>query len=115
MSEELLTRLEEKVQNAVEMIELLKAEVAELEPLRSEVAELEPLKAQVAELTEENNALKDARSQWEEKLTNLIGKFEQLEAAGEEATVDETVDDNESNEETASDEDSSSEENSFST
>ena len=111
MSEELLTRLEEKVQNAVEMIELLKAEVADLEPLRAEVADIEPLKAQIAELTEENNALKDARSQWEEKLTNLIGKFEQLEeAAGDEATEETTAENDES-----ADEESSSEEHSYST
>ncbi|MBF0279066.1 MAG: cell division protein ZapB [SAR324 cluster bacterium] len=69
MSEELLNTLEEKVQNAVEMIELLKSELEDAGPLR----------AQIAELTEENNSLKEARSQWEEKLTSLIGKFEQLE------------------------------------
>ncbi len=59
MSEDLLKKLEEKVENAVEMIELLKEEILEL--------------------TAENDALKEARAQWEEKLTNLIGKFEELE------------------------------------
>ncbi|MBF0286593.1 MAG: cell division protein ZapB [SAR324 cluster bacterium] len=59
MSEDLVKKLEEKVENAVEMIEFLREEVAEL--------------------SAENDTLKEARSQWEEKLTNLIGKFEQLE------------------------------------
>ena len=60
MSEDLLQTLENKVQNAVEMVELLKAETAEL--------------------TEENAILKETHAQWEEKLTNLIGKLEQLDA-----------------------------------
>jgi len=98
MSEELLNTLEEKVQNAVEMIELLKVEVADSEPL----------KVQIAELTEENNALKEARSQWEEKLTSLIGKLEQLEEATESSASEEDDDDE-------SDEDSDSGEHSFST
>ena len=59
MSEDLLKTLENKVQYAVELVELLKAEIEEL--------------------TEENTTLREVRSQWEEKLTNLIGKFEQLE------------------------------------
>ena len=61
MSEDLLKTLEDKVQNAVEMVELLKVENAEL--------------------MAENASLKEDRSQWEEKLTHLIGKFEQLEEA----------------------------------
>ncbi len=103
MSEELLNTLEEKVLNAVEMIEFLKVEVADLEPL----------KGQLAELTEENNALKEARSQWEEKLTSMIGKLEQQEDATESDASEEDADDDESEED--SEEGSDSGEHSFST
>ena len=65
MSEDLLQTLENKVQNAVEMVELLKAEIAEL--------------------MEENAILKETHAQWEEKLTNLIGKLEQLDAEADSA------------------------------
>jgi cell division protein ZapB len=72
MSEDLLQTLENKVQNAVELVELLKAEIEEL--------------------TEENATLREVRSQWEEKLINLIGKFEQLEeTVGTNVTEAETV------------------------
>ena len=75
MSEDLLKTLENKVQNAVELVELLNAEIAEL--------------------TEENATLREARSQWEEKLTNLIGKFEQLEetVGSSDAEADSAVED----------------------
>ena len=85
MSDELLKTLENKVQNAVEMIELLKAEVTDL--------------------TNENNALKEARSEWEQKLTDLIGKFEELENADD---SDEEANDPDSNDEDDSEENDSS-------
>lgn len=90
MSEDLLKTLEDKVQNAVEMVELLKAENVEL--------------------TEENDSLKETRSQWEEKLTHLIGKFEQLEEAVGADRPESTEDDEESD----GAEDSGSSEHSFS-
>lgn len=79
MSEDLLKTLEDKVQNAVEMVEFLKVENAEL--------------------TEENESLKEDRAQWDVKVANLIGKFEQLEEViGQESP--------ESNEDSEEDEDS---------
>ena len=59
MSDELFKTLKNKVQNSIEMIELLKAEVSDL--------------------TKENNVLKEARSKWEQKLTDLIELYEESE------------------------------------
>jgi len=84
MSDELLKTLEEKVQNAIEIIELQKVEISDV--------------------TEENTSLKQARSEWEQKLTNLIGKFEELEGVSDSTDEGE----NEDTSEASNDDDSDS-------
>ena len=59
MSNDLLQTIEKKVQNAVETIELLRMEVNELKTA--------------------NNTMKAEKTRWEEKLTELISKFESME------------------------------------
>ncbi|PMR76226.1 cell division protein ZapB [Billgrantia endophytica] len=59
MSTELFNRLEQKVTSAVEALELLKMEAEELR--------------------EENARLKKEREEWEERLTALLGKFDDLD------------------------------------
>ncbi|WP_280563615.1 cell division protein ZapB [Chromohalobacter sp. 48-RD10] len=59
MSLELFNQLEQKVQNAVETIEMLKMEAEELR--------------------EENTRLKQERDEWERRLNGLLGKFQDLE------------------------------------
>ena len=72
MSNELLQRLEEKVQDTVDVVELLRLENAEL-------------KADV-------NRLQGEKDSWEDKLTELISKFEMLESEeAEDDQVDETL------------------------
>ncbi|KAA0012168.1 cell division protein ZapB [Billgrantia pellis] len=60
MSTELFNRLEQKVTSAVEALELLKMEAEELR--------------------EENSRLKQEREDWERRLTELLGKFDEVEA-----------------------------------
>lgn len=59
MSLELFNQLEQKVQNAVETIEMLKMEAEELR--------------------EENTHLKQERDEWERRLNGLLGKFQDIE------------------------------------
>ncbi|GAB6874904.1 cell division protein ZapB [Halomonas shantousis] len=59
MSIELFNQLEQKVQNAVDTIEMLKMEAEELR--------------------EENGRLKQERDDWERRLGDLLGKFQGLE------------------------------------
>ncbi|MCK0745543.1 cell division protein ZapB [Chromohalobacter nigrandesensis] len=59
MSLELFNQLEQKVQNAVESIEMLKMEAEELR--------------------EENTRLKQERDEWERRLNGLLGKFQDIE------------------------------------
>lgn len=59
MSLELFNQLEQKVQNAVETIEMLKMEAEELR--------------------EENTRLKQERDEWERRLNGLLGKFQAIE------------------------------------
>ena len=61
MSIELLTELEQRIQNAVETIELLKMEIDDLR--------------------QENADLRQDRQAWEEQLTRLLGKFSALDDA----------------------------------
>lgn len=60
MSIELFNRLEQKVTNAVEALELLKMEAEELR--------------------EENSRLKQEREEWERRLSALLGKFDDVDA-----------------------------------
>lgn len=59
MSIELFNRLEQKVASAVEALELLKMEAEELR--------------------EENSRLKQEREEWERRLSDLLGKFDEVD------------------------------------
>jgi len=65
MSEKLLTQLEEKIDNAIENIELLQLQVEELEEKN-------------AKLQSENEAFKSRQSQWEHGLTKLLNKLDDV-------------------------------------
>ncbi len=60
MSLELLSKLESKIQNALEAIELQKMEIEEL-------------KQQNSELSEQNEKLKQDLSSWNDKVNGLVG------------------------------------------
>ncbi|MGM0703126.1 cell division protein ZapB [Halomonas faecis] len=59
MSSELFNRLEQKVASAVEALELYRMEAEELR--------------------EENRRLKQEREEWERRLSDLLGKFDDVE------------------------------------
>ncbi len=65
MSEQLLTQLEEKIDNAIENIELLRLQVEELEEKN-------------AKLQNENATFKTRQSQWEQGLTKLLNKLDDI-------------------------------------
>ena len=62
MSNELLQKLERKIENAVETIELLKLQIEELEEKN-------------ATLANENNNLKDKQISWEKNLNTMLDKL----------------------------------------
>ncbi len=64
MVSDLLTKLEQKVQHAVDLIELLRLQIEELE--------------------EENAALRCEQEQWREDLGQLIKRFDNIEAPTQE-------------------------------
>lgn len=68
MSNELLHRLEQKVDNAVETIELLRIQVEELEEAKKN-------------LEQERASLKDTQQAWEQNLNLMLDKLEGVEAA----------------------------------
>jgi cell division protein ZapB len=63
MSTELFNRLEQKVTSAVEALELLRMEAEELR--------------------EENTRLKREREEWERRLGDLLGRFDELDGGGD--------------------------------
>lgn len=63
MAFDLLLKLEQKVEHAVEVIELLRLQIEELE--------------------EENSALKAEQEKWRDELLSLIGRFDQIEISPE--------------------------------
>jgi cell division protein ZapB len=63
MSEQLLTQLEEKIDNAIENIELLRLQIEELEEKNTL-------------LQNENTTLKNRQFQWEQGLTKLLHKLD---------------------------------------
>ena len=67
MSNELLQKLERKIENAVETIELLKLKIDELEEKNSI-------------LTHENNNLKDKQISWEKNLNTMLDKLNNVSA-----------------------------------
>ena len=66
MSNDLLTKLGEKIQSAIETIELLKLENEEL-------------KGELAEVRTQNALLQEEKEEWDHKLTALIEQFENFE------------------------------------
>lgn len=66
MSSELLQRLEDKIDNALETIELLRLQSEELEEKYSK-------------LLNENTALKNKQAAWEQNLTNMLEKLDAIE------------------------------------
>ena len=67
MSNELMSRLEGKVQEMVDTLELYRMENADL-------------KAANEELQTTKSSLEEQQSEWEQKLTALIARFEQIES-----------------------------------
>lgn len=66
MSNELLQKLEDKIDNALETIELLRLQNDELEE-------------KYARLLNDNNALKNKHATWEQNLTNMLEKLDAIE------------------------------------
>lgn len=66
MSSELLQRLEDKIDNAIETIELLRLQTEELEDKH-------------ARLLNENAALKNKQATWEQNLTTMLEKLDAIE------------------------------------
>ena len=67
MSNELLQKLEHKIENAVESIELLKLQLEELEEKNSSLAN-------------ENLSLKNKQASWEKNLTSMLDKLNNVSA-----------------------------------
>ena len=73
MTLELLEKLENKIQNAVDTISLLQMEVEELKADKAALSEkTEALQTANGQLTEEHQ-------QWQSRLSALVGKIEQAE------------------------------------
>jgi|GEM_PF-1122773 len=66
MSNELLQRLENSVENAIETIEMLRLQIEDLEDKR-------------ARLIEENQTLKAKQSSWEHNLSTMLEKLENVD------------------------------------
>lgn len=66
MSNEMLQKLEDKIDNALETIELLRLQNDELEDKYSK-------------LLNENNALKNKQAAWEQNLTTMLEKLDAIE------------------------------------
>ena len=87
MSNDLLKQLEEKINEAIEIIEFSRMEITDLK--------------------EKNNELENRDEDWEQRLSSLIEKFEQLEdveAAEVEAEVDTSIQKDEEDEEVVAEE-----------
>ncbi len=66
MSNELLQKLEDKIDNALETIELLRLQNEELEE-------------KYGKLLNENNTLKNKHAAWEQNLSNMLEKLDAIE------------------------------------
>jgi cell division protein ZapB len=66
MSSELLQKLEDKIDNAIETIELLRLQAEELEEKHSR-------------LMNENSSMKNKYSAWEQNLTTMLEKLDAIE------------------------------------
>jgi len=67
MSNELLQRLEDKIDNAIETIELLRLQTEELEDKN-------------ARLMQDYSSLKSKQAAWEQNLTNMLEKLDAIES-----------------------------------
>jgi cell division protein ZapB len=65
MSNELLQKLERKIENAIESIELLKLQIEELEEKNSKLAN-------------ENLSLKNKQATWEKNLNSMLDKLSSI-------------------------------------
>lgn len=77
MTFELLEKLESKINQAVETITLLQMEIEELKEDKANLAE----KAQ--QLQEANQRLSEDHQRWQDRLSVLVGKMDQVEDAVE--------------------------------
>ena len=73
MTFELLEKLENKINQAVETIALLQMEVEELKEDKVNLAN------KTEQLQSENNRLNTEHKQWQERLSTLLGKIETTE------------------------------------
>jgi len=73
MTLELLEKLENKIQNAVDTISLLQMEVEELKEDKKALLE----KADVLQVS--NDKLSEEHQQWQSRLSALVGKIEEAE------------------------------------
>ena len=73
MTLELLEKLENKIQNAVDTISLLQMEVEELKTDKIALSE------KVEMLQSENGKLGEEHQQWQSRLSALVGKIEEAE------------------------------------
>ncbi len=69
MPSELLQKLESRIDNAIESIELLRLQIEELE-------------VKNAKLFDENSILKDRQSYWEKNLNLMLDKLDTIENIG---------------------------------
>ena len=84
MLNDLLKQLEEKINEAIETIEFSRMEITDLK--------------------EKNDELENRYEDWEQRLSSLIEKFEQLEAVEVEAEVDTSIQKDEEAEEVVAEE-----------
>ena len=89
MSNDLLKQLEAKINEAIETIEFSRMEITDLK--------------------EKNDELENRYEDWEQRLSSLIEKFEQLEAVEVEAEVDTSIQKDEEAEEVVAEETESEE------
>lgn len=79
MSFEVFEKLEAKVQQAVDTITLLQMEIEELKEKNSAVSqELQQAEGQKEELIRENGSLREQLQGWQDRLSALLGKMEEV-------------------------------------
>ena len=74
MSNELLQKLEHKIENAIESIELLKLQIEELEEKNSKLAN-------------ENSSLKNKQATWEKNLNSMLDKLSNVSVLDQPTTT----------------------------
>lgn len=80
MSLEALTKLEQKVQMAIDTIALQQMEIDELKEKNERLAhEAENLRSGHLGLEEENSTLRKEHEAWQDRVRNLLGKMDDVE------------------------------------